>query len=537
MTDQMKDDAMTSEAPPTAATDPADSPVTQEPGGQFRKCPGLDAVGRGIYLRPRQPYQLRRRLFRSDRLREFDSIETGQKYQLPDSYEVNDSPPMPAQQAINQMKVEESWDRVDEEMSLDTGVAAGNALFSIDASSIQAKQLRTEEDAFYALRTSFIPFFTIYVPDATKFPDTEFDVDVPIPFNHDHRREYEAFFDKFGTHYVRRVWVGGKATQAITVLKSSRMSKEEIQEGLRASFSTMAKGNVEQKLQSSRDKLQTNATCTVWGKGGDRLKLAALSSLDQTKYDEWLGSVPGNPGVIELEVVGIWTLIKDPKKAQALQDAYAAASTFTTLSAVFGLGRQVFFLRGDTFCVYDIDEAKTHKPVKIKDTWTEVVKIGFDRIDAAFNPGPGVTMKGEDISRKFYVFRGDKYLRVDYDTLKIDEGYPRPISEGWPNVPFRQLDAVLVTAPDSVYFFCGGEYVRFNMLTNQADDGYPQLVKDRWPGLTFDRIDAAFYRGNGKAYFFKDDQHIRFDMVNCRVDPGYPKYILGSYVEDWTFLD
>ena len=45
--------------------------------------PGLDVVGRGIYLRPRQPYELKCLLFPQQNFANFFARETGVNYTLP----------------------------------------------------------------------------------------------------------------------------------------------------------------------------------------------------------------------------------------------------------------------------------------------------------------------------------------------------------------------------------------------------------------------------------------------------------------------
>lgn len=45
------------------------------------------------------------------------------------------------------------------------------------------------------------------------------------------------------------------------------------------------------------------------------------------------------------------------------------------------------------------------------------------KIDAMFNTADGNT----------YAFKGDNYYRLTQDT--VAEGYPKPISEGWPGLP------------------------------------------------------------------------------------------------------
>ncbi len=88
-------------------------PAPGEPGEPSRgsaliDIPGLDAVGHGIYLRPHQPHELKRVLFRRANYRPVAFKDAEDDYHLPHGYEVDDSPPMPANQFLNQVLIEES---------------------------------------------------------------------------------------------------------------------------------------------------------------------------------------------------------------------------------------------------------------------------------------------------------------------------------------------------------------------------------------------------------------------------------------------
>jgi hypothetical protein len=500
---------------------------------------GLEVVGRGIRLRPHQPYELKKVLFKrtlSDKT--FQACETGKTYSVPDNYEINESPPMPANQAIGQIIIEESWEHFDKRLSIDANVAASHSVFSIDINAGQAKQLRSEEESFYAIRTSFIPFWTLYLPDVMSFSEKmPFNINIPRTFDHEHRREYERFFECYGTHYIKRAWIGGKAMLTFTIAKSTQMSKQDIRQSINTSYAGLV-GGTALNVQESQQKLQYNSECTVLGQGGDQLKLGALSSFDKKHYDEWLNTVKENPQVIALEAAGIWTLIPDQAQADALLQAYKTATTFTPISTIVTVDQNVYFLRGSKYTCYDIDHAKTHKPKKISLLWPELSEgLGFDQVDAALEGTHTQSFVGEALNRKLYFFKGNQYIRFDIASNTVDQGYPKRIAEGWPGVTFEHIDAALNAGPDSIYFFMGKQYIRYNPKKNQADLGYPQFIKARWAGLTFDRIDAAIAWGNGKAYFFRGDEHIRYDMVDYRADPGYPKAIVGSYVEDWKFFD
>lgn len=499
--------------------------------------PGLDALGHGIYLRPHQPHELKRVLFRRSNYRPVAFKDAQQVYRLPDGYEADDSPPMPANQFLNQVMIEESWDRFDKQFSLDSKVSVGASAFSIGASASQTKQMRTSEEAYYALRSSCIPLWSVYLSEWSNVISEINSADIPAPFRHEHRAAYERFFEYFGSHYVKRVWIGGKAQLFLTIFKSTGMSKEEIQAGLKASYGAVGSGEANSRMQESREKLQSNSQCCVAGKGGDELKLAALSSLDESKYNDWISTIRDNPQTIELEVAGIWTLISDKQRAQALRDAYQEASTFTAIAAAFAIDTSIYFVRGRHYFCYHIEKQSSDKPRLLIERWKALGDIGFERIDAAFSGHDLITPSGERLNRKIYFFRKDSVARLDVDTSEIDPGYPMLTSAAFPGVKFERIDATLEMGRDSIFFFSGNKYVRFSLSENRVEDDYPDYIARRWQGVTFERIDAAIYWGNGKVYFFKDDQHIRFDMVLRRADPAYPRQIVGNYVEDWRFFD
>ncbi len=506
---------------------------------ELRPIPGLEVVGRGVYLRPNQAYQLKEVLVPNGSPEPYYSAETGTTYAVPKAYEVNDSPPMPATQALNQSLIEESWDRFEKRTSLDTSAAVSNGPFSVDVSAGQTKHLRQEEESYYALRTSFIPLWTVYVPNTDCIGRQVFDeIDVPVPFDHAHRQEYQRFFQRFGTHYVPRAWVGGKATLALIVTKQSKMTRGEIQAGLKASMAGMGGASVNTADAQSREKLQSNSECTVLGKGGDELKLAALSTLDNVLYNEWLDTVKVNPQVIEFEAVGIWTLVPDQARAMALMEAYREETLVSSIRAVFNLDNQIHFFEDEYFHLFDLTSGQHHESrEEIRARWPGLYEVGFERVDAAFLGKYLTSQTGEDLSRKLFFFNRDKYVRWDVDAGGIDPGYPRLISDGWPGLPFGRIDAAVNVDPESVYFFCGNKYARFNTMTNRVDDGYPESVQKRWVGVTFDRIDAATYWGNAKVYFFCGNQYIRYDTVMWRADPGFPKTVSSHYVQDWKFFE
>lgn len=325
-----------------------------EQARQLPFLPGVGVVGRGIYLRPHQTYMLKDFLFRRDETYAYTSSDTGRTFTVPMPYAVNESPPMPSDRMLNQTLIEENFERFDKQLGLDMSVAGGTQGFSIDAQASQSKKMRSEEDAYYDLRCSFVPLWTVYLPDAAHVSAHGLEeADIPTPFRHNHRWAYEQFFAHYGTHYVRRAWVGGKANITFVVAKSSNMTKDDIQAGIKASVVGMGSAEAKASLQEEKERLQKNSECQVLGKGGDEIKLALLSSLDENAYSQWVETIKDNPSVIELDVIGIWTLIKDPEKARALQEAYEAGGDVppdyldfqSRQTDLYSQGRSVLLLR------------------------------------------------------------------------------------------------------------------------------------------------------------------------------------------------
>jgi len=140
--------------------------------------------------------------------------------------------------------------------------------------------------------------------------------------------------------------------------------------------------------------------------------------------------------------------------------------------------------------------------------------ISFSHIDAALDYGNG----------KVYLFRGKQYTRLDKQTGRIDDNYPKDTKDQWKGVNFDRIDAALTWSNGKTYFFNGSNYTRYDNTNTSTDKSYPKAITAKtWPGLGLTSIDAALNFDNGKTYFFKDNQYYRFDESNDYLDKGYPK--------------
>lgn len=133
------------------------------------------------------------------------------------------------------------------------------------------------------------------------------------------------------------------------------------------------------------------------------------------------------------------------------------------------------------------------------------------KIDAVFNTNDGST----------YAFKGNNYYKLTENA--IAEGYPKPISEGWPGLP-GDIDAAFTYKNGKTYFFKGTKYWRY--VNRQVDGDYPKDITEGFTGIP-DHLDAALvWGGNGKIYFFKGSKFWRFDpLKRPPVKATYPKLI------------
>jgi hypothetical protein len=198
-------------------------------------------------------------------------------------------------------------------------------------------------------------------------------------------------------------------------------------------------------------------------------------------------------------------------------------------------GSKAFFFKDNQYIRYDWDRDRTDPgyPRYIRDDW-QGWPPGFTPIDAALlGEGP--------FKNKAYFFRGDQYIRFDLIQGRIEPGYPKPIAGHWGGFPYDFTQGIDTAVSGSgpfkgkIYFFKGDRYIKYDWERDKIDPGYPKPIAGHWNGWPSDftnGITAALSGGGqfkGKAYFFKGDRYIRYDWKNDKTDPGYPKPITGHW--------
>jgi peptidyl-Lys metalloendopeptidase len=171
---------------------------------------------------------------------------------------------------------------------------------------------------------------------------------------------------------------------------------------------------------------------------------------------------------------------------------------------------------------------------KITDHWR--------RMPAGFSGSFDAILNGAGLSGgKCYFFKGDKYIRYDWEKNRADNGYPKKISPNWHTLPAgftSHFDAAINGQgpfAGKCYFFKGDRYIRYDWAADKVDSGYPKKIADNWHNLpdgfkgNFEAIINGRGPFTGKVYFFKGDRYIRYDWQADRTDDGYPKRIADHW--------
>ena len=188
-----------------------------------------------------------------------------------------------------------------------------------------------------------------------------------------------------------------------------------------------------------------------------------------------------------------------------------------------------YFFKGGSYLRYNYveDLPDPGYPKSIGAEWHGMPSGVTSGLDAAANgQGP--------FAGKLYFFKGDRYVRYDWATDKTDPGYPAPIAGNWHGLPAEfttGIDAAVSGQgpfAGKLYLFKGDRYVRYDWATDRMDPGYPLPIAGLWHGLpaSFTSGIQAAMNGqaafNGKLYFFKGADYVRYDWATDRMDPGYP---------------
>jgi hypothetical protein len=158
--------------------------------------------------------------------------------------------------------------------------------------------------------------------------------------------------------------------------------------------------------------------------------------------------------------------------------------------------------------------------------WTVPTEHGL-RVEVRREPGWLTVWNVADNAGQFWVrYSGRSYAGPD-------DGYPRPLTDDWWNLPdapadaeapFSSVDAVLAGKDGRTYLFSGDRFVVFD--NRHRWWSAPKRLRRDWDSIPFDEVDAAFLGSDGKTYVFGGGKYVRYSTDDyTRVDDRYPKLV------------
>ena len=215
--------------------------------------------------------------------------------------------------------------------------------------------------------------------------------------------------------------------------------------------------------------------------------------------------------------------IKNARETLNKLGLYTKKSVFTSAMLHTSNSKMYFFKKGNRYSRYDFVNNKTDYTLNITDSFEGVSPIASD-IQASFIAS----------DKKAYFFSKNKFIRYDVQKDKADKNYPKSISFYNKNRKWHSNIDAIVQYPNStkVYIFKEEEYVRYDFAKDKVDDGYPKIITEYWAGLDAfsEGIDAVVLSPKkDKVFFFKNDHYIRYDIKKDKADEGYPKLISSEW--------
>ncbi|GAA3231101.1 hemopexin repeat-containing protein [Actinocorallia longicatena] len=202
---------------------------------------------------------------------------------------------------------------------------------------------------------------------------------------------------------------------------------------------------------------------------------------------------------------------------------------------LFGLGGLLFDLLPDQ--QQDLEAARVTPALRnrFQEHGLTLAKISGTAPHWTLTTGEGITLtvRREGLRLKVFGDGSRFYVRYsDRDYRVPDEGFPKPLSDNWWNMPdgmrLGPVDAVFTGRDNHTYLFAGERFVRFDARHRWWSE--PMSLREQWDSLPFTQVDAAFVGVDGRTYLFSGTSYVRYSTDDyTQVDDRYPASVSGLW--------
>ncbi|MBN2694963.1 RICIN domain-containing protein [bacterium] len=132
----------------------------------------------------------------------------------------------------------------------------------------------------------------------------------------------EDLFNSYGTHFIARAYIGGRADYNASVENSSKWTKTDIEANIKAQFkviNTSVNTNIQKTNKEISDNTKTKLTIT----GGNAEFMSNINNEEQ--YKTWAEGIKDSPVLCDFEMgslIPIWVLADSPERSKELEDYF-----------------------------------------------------------------------------------------------------------------------------------------------------------------------------------------------------------------------
>lgn len=218
-------------------------------------------------------------------------------------------------------------------LSVKAGIGYEGEVFSAEMSAEYGEQVsRTTTTTYYTatLQSTYFSLSMGNLPNPLKSylrPLAKADLD-------NAKVAPAALFQKYGTHYLNKVYIGCKLVYGHTVDSSALSSGTDVKADLKAAYMGVS-GHVGVSLTNSSDHEAVFGNTHLVAAGVNDVQMEALKDVQSNPFavlrEGW--HTPSLVDFDDTSLVPIWTLCHDPKRAAAIKTAFEASAKPPTNAA------------------------------------------------------------------------------------------------------------------------------------------------------------------------------------------------------------
>lgn len=201
------------------------------------------------------------------------------------------------------------------------GAKASYLSFSGSLSASFERISKSSSEYYYGMAYSFTDGYELSLvnmtndhlaPEVLRDPDF---ANLPQQYNDQTRIAFFRLFEKYGTHFVSSVKMGGRIFYDSWIEKSYGMTKDDVTASLGIEFKAVFNANAKVEWNQLSEVWTSHRQTHIQAIGGDDnllngLGMPAKGESYATQYSSWVNSVGGRPGPVGFKLTGIETLFK-----------------------------------------------------------------------------------------------------------------------------------------------------------------------------------------------------------------------------------